>query len=143
MGKLLWETIQRTTTGPIMAEEKFETELFPNVLADLQAKYKLEWDGEEPIMTDPDVADAVFEAGKELLLEVGLFCKNTRRIVKFTQEEIEEAICTARHEVTLGYDRQAITLSPRAPGDDQHPYTFFPAGALTKDVELYKNHADL
>jgi methylamine--corrinoid protein Co-methyltransferase len=116
MGRLLWEAIARSTTGPIMSEEKFETELFPAVLADLQAKYRIEWDPDEPAMIDPDMADAVFRAGKELLLEVGLYCKNTRRIIKFTQEEIEEAICSARHEVTLGQDRQAITLTPRAPG---------------------------
>lgn len=141
MGRLLWEAVQRSTTGPIMSEEAFETELFPNVLADLQKKYRIEWDPDEPVMTDPELADAIFQAGMELLLEVGLYCKNTRRIVKFTREEITEAICTARHEVTLGQDRQAITLSPRAPGDERHPYTFFPAGALTTNVELYKNHA--
>jgi hypothetical protein len=141
MGRLLWEAIQRSTTGPIMSEDKFETELFPAVLADLQSKYKIEWDPDEPVMIDPDMADAVFQAGKELLIEVGLYCKNTKRIIKFSEEEIAEAICTARHEVTLGQDRQAITLRPRAPGDEQHPYTFFPAGQLTKDVELYKNHA--
>jgi methylamine--corrinoid protein Co-methyltransferase len=77
----------------------------------------------------------------ELLLEVGLYCKNTRRIIKFTQEEIHSAIQSARHEVTLGSGRQAITLAPRAPGDEQHPYTFFPAGALTTDIEKYKNYA--
>jgi methylamine--corrinoid protein Co-methyltransferase len=141
MGRLLWEAIQRSTTGPIMSEEEFETELFPTVIADLQSKYRIEWDPGEPVMADPDLADAVFQAGKELLLEVGLYCKDTRRIIKFTPEEIEEAIVSARHEVTLGKDRQAITLSPRAPGDEQHPYTFFPAGALTTDVELYKNYA--
>ncbi len=141
MGKLLWEAIQRSTTGPIMEEEKFETELFPTVLADLQSKYEIEWDGEEPVMTDPDLADAIFQAGRELLLEVGLYCKNTRRIIRFTQEEIAEAVCSAKHEVTLGQDRQAITLTPRAPGDAQHPYTFFPAGALTTNVELYKSYA--
>jgi methylamine--corrinoid protein Co-methyltransferase len=141
MGKLLWEAIDRSTTGPLMTEEKFETELFPTVLGDLQAKYKIEWDPDEPVMIDPDMADAVFQAGMDLLLEVGLYCKDTRRIIKFTQEEVLEAIRTARHEVTLGSDRQAITLSPRAPGDAQHPYTFFPAGALTKDVSLYKDYA--
>lgn len=141
MGRLLWEAIQRSTTGPLMPEEKFETELFPTVLADLQAKHKIEWDGEEPIMTDPGLADAIFQAGKELLLEVGLYCKNTRRIVKFTEDEIEEAISTARREITLGSGRQAITIKPRAPGDIQHPYTFFPAGALTTNLELYKNYA--
>ena len=39
MGRLLWEAIQRSTTGPIMLEEKFETELLPNVLADVQARH--------------------------------------------------------------------------------------------------------
>ncbi|MBW2725178.1 MAG: monomethylamine:corrinoid methyltransferase [Deltaproteobacteria bacterium] len=141
MGKLLWEAIERSTTGPLMSEEKFETELFPTVLGDLQAKYKIEWDPEEPVMIDPGMADAIFQAGMDLLLEVGLYCKDTRRIIKFTQEEVLEAIRTARHEVTLGFDRQAITLSPRAPGDAQHPYTFFPAGALTKNVDLYKDYA--
>ncbi len=141
MGKFLWEAIERSTTGPIMSEEKFETELFPTVLADLQAKYKIERDPDDPIMIDAGMADAIFQAGMDLLLEVGLYCKDTRRIIKFTQEEILEAISTARHEVTLGHDRQAITLSPRAPGDEQHPYTFFPAGALTKNLDLYKTFA--
>ena len=94
-----------------------------------------------PAMIDPDMADAIFEAGKELLLEVGLYCKDTKRIVKFTQEEIEEAIVTAKHEVTLGQGRQAVTLSPRAPGDEQHPYCFNQAGAFTTDVDLYKQWA--
>ncbi|MBW2288697.1 MAG: monomethylamine:corrinoid methyltransferase [Deltaproteobacteria bacterium] len=141
MGKFLWEAIQRSTTGPLMSEEEFETELFPTVLGDLQKKYRIEWDPDEPCMIDPDMADAIFQAGKELLLEVGLYCKNTKRIIKFSQEEIEEAICSAKHEVTLGHGRQAITLKPRAPGDEQHLYTFFPAGQLTTDVQLYKNHA--
>ena len=117
MGKLLWEAIQRSTTGPMMTEEKFETELFPTVLGDLQKKYRIEFDPDEPAMIDPELADAIFEAGKELLLEVGLLCKDTQRIIKFSQEEIEEAILTARHEVTVGHGREAITLSPRAPGD--------------------------
>ena len=141
MGKLLWEAIQRSTTGPMMTEEKFETELFPTVLGDLQKKYRIEFDPDEPAMIDPELADAIFEAGKELLLEVGLLCKDTQRIIKFSQEEIEEAILTARHEVTVGHGREAITLSPRAPGDRQHPYCFNAAGIITTDTQLYKQHA--
>ena len=141
MGKLLWEAIQRSSTGPIMTEEKFETEFFPTVLAEVQTKHKIECNPDEPVMTDPDLADAIFQAGLEFLLEVGLYCKDTRRIVRFTQEEILEAIATARREITLGSGRDAITLKPRAPGDEQHPYTWFPAGALTKNVDLYKSYA--
>ena len=141
MSRLFWEMLDRTTTGPIMREEEFETELFPTVMADVVDRHKISWDPDEPIMFDPAMADEIFQAGVELLLEVGLYCKDTRRIVKFTEQEIREVIGSAKHEVTLGKDRDAITLKPRAPGDRQHPYTFFPAGAVTKDVGFYKQHA--
>jgi methylamine--corrinoid protein Co-methyltransferase len=141
MSKLLWEAIHRSSTGQIMSEEKFETEFFPNALEKIRAKHQIECDPEEPVMIDPAVADAVFQAGLEFLLEVGLYCKDTKRIVRFTEEEIRETIATARRTITLGSGRDAITISPRAPGDEQHPFTWFPAGALTKNVELYKYHA--
>jgi methylamine--corrinoid protein Co-methyltransferase len=141
MGRLFWEILDRSTTGPIMREEEFETELFPTVMADVVARHKISCDPDEPIMADPGMADAIFRAGVELLLEVGLYCKDTRRIIKFTEDEIKEVINSAKHEVTLGRDRDAITLKPRAPGDRQHPYTFFMAGAMTKDVSFYKQHA--
>jgi len=141
MGRLFWEILDRTTTGPIMREEEFETELFPTVMADIVDRHKIARDPDEPIMSDPAMADEIFLAGVELLLEVGLYCKDTKRIVKFTEDEIEEVIRSRRHEVTLGKDRDAITLKPRAPGDLQHPYTFFPAGALSRKVDLYKQYA--
>ena len=141
MGRLLWEVIERTVTGPVMPEEQFETELLPSALGSIQAKHRIEWDPDDPVMTDPALADAIYAAGRELLLEVGLYCKSTKRIVKFTEAEIDAAVRGARHEVTLGQDRQAITVRPRAPGDAQHPYTFFSAGTMTTDVELYKYYA--
>ena len=141
MGKLFWEILDRTMTGPIMKEEDFENELFPTKMAEIVAKHKIEYDPEEPIMSDPGMADEIFQAGLELLVEVGLYCKDTKRIVKFTEEEIKEVIQTRKSEVTLGKDRDAITLRPRAPGDKQHPYTFFPAGGyLISDLNLYKLH---
>jgi len=141
MSRLLWEAIHRSSTGQIMTEEKFETEYFPTVLEEIRARHQIEWNPDDPVMTDGDLADAVFQAGLEYLLEVGLYCKDTKRIVRFTEEEIRESIAAARRTITLGSGRDAITISPRAPGDEQHPYTWFPAGALTRNVELYKYHA--
>jgi methylamine--corrinoid protein Co-methyltransferase len=82
MGRLFWEMLDRTTTGPIMKEEEFETEFFPSRIAEIVAKHKIERDPDEPIMSDPAMADEIFQAGVELLLEVGLYCKDTKRIVK-------------------------------------------------------------
>ena len=112
MGKLLWEAIHRSSTGPLMSEEKFETELFPTVLGDLQAKYKIERDPDDALMIDPGMADAIFQAGFDLLLEVGLYCKDTRRIIKFTREEVLEAIATARADIEDG-NSWIFELAPR------------------------------
>ncbi len=98
-----------------MKEDEFENEFFPNKNSGNCSKYKIEYDPDEPIMADPSMADAIFQAGLELLLEVGLYCKDTRRLVKFTEEEIKEVIATRKSEVTFGKDRDAITLKPRAP----------------------------
>jgi len=141
MGKLFWEIVDRTMTGPIMKEDEFENEFFPTKIAEIVAKHKIEYDPSEPIMSDPGMADEIFQAGLELLVEVGLYCKDTRRIVKFNEEEIKEVIRTRKSEVTFGKDRDAVTLRPRASGDKQHPYTFFPAGVMTKDVNHYKLRA--
>ena len=141
MGRLFWEILDRTMTGPIMKEDEFENEFFPDKIAEIVAEHKIEWDPDEPIMSDPSMADEIFKAGIELLVEVGLYCKDTKRIVKFTEEEIKEVIRTRKSEVTLGKDRDAITLKPRAPGDEQHPYTFFPAGIPTRDLNVYKQYA--
>jgi len=141
VGRLFWEILDRTMTGPIMKEEDFEVEFFPQRIAEIVARHKIEWDPDEPVMADPGMADEIFQAGIELLVEVGLYCKDTKRIVKFTEEEIKEVIRTRKSEVTFGKDRDAITLKPRAPGDKQHPYTFFPAGIGTSNLDLYKRHA--
>lgn len=141
MGRLFWDIVDRTMTGPIMKEDEFENEFFPTKIAEIVARHNIEYDPEEPIMSDPGMADEIFQAGLELLVEVGLYCKDTKRIVKFTEEEIREVVRTRKSEVTLGKDRDAITLRPRAPGDKQHPYTFFPAGILTRDVSKYKQYA--
>ena len=102
MGRIFWDILDRTTTGPIMREEEFETELFPTVMADIVARHKIACDPDEPIMSDPDMADEIFQAGVELLLEVGLYCKDTRRIVKFTEAEIKEVIHSRNFRASLG-----------------------------------------
>ena len=65
MGKLFWEIVDRTMTGPIMKEDEFENEFFPTKIAEIVDKYKIEYDPDEPIMADPSMADAIFQAGLE------------------------------------------------------------------------------
>jgi methylamine--corrinoid protein Co-methyltransferase len=52
-------------------------------------KYKIEADYEDLVVND-DTADDVFNAGVELLSEVGVYQMDTQRVIKFSKEEIME-----------------------------------------------------
>ncbi|MEX2752449.1 MAG: monomethylamine:corrinoid methyltransferase, partial [Candidatus Freyarchaeota archaeon] len=97
----LWDVLERSQTGPLMKEEEFETEFFPTKIREIVAEHGIKYDPNEPVMTDTSMADEVFEAGLELLLEVGLYNKDTKRIVKFTEEEIKEVLASRRRELVL------------------------------------------
>ncbi|MEM1717822.1 MAG: monomethylamine:corrinoid methyltransferase [Thermosphaera sp.] len=135
---LLWEVLERSQTGPLMKEEEFETEFFPSKIREIVKEHGIKYDPEEVVMTDANMADEIFEAGLELLLEVGLYNKDTKRIVKFTEEEIKEVLATRKRELVLGEGRDQIVLRPRKPEDREPPKTFLPAGILTSNIELYK-----
>ncbi len=134
----LWDVLERSQTGPLMKEEEFGTEFFPTKIREIVAEHGIKYNPEEPVMTDLSMADEVFEAGLELLLEVGLYNKDTKRIVKFTEEEIKEVLATRKREFILGEGNDQITLSLRGPEDKKPPKTVFPAGMVTSNTELYK-----
>jgi len=141
MGKLLWEILERAMTGPVMKEDEFETEFFPKKIKEIIAEHGIKYDPENPIMTDPSMADEIFQAGIELLTEVGLYCKDTKRIVKFDEGEIKEVIKTRKTEVTLGIGRDRFTISPRGPEDKKPPKTFYMAGWMGSDLKVWKDAA--
>jgi methylamine--corrinoid protein Co-methyltransferase len=54
---------------------------------ELKQKYGLDFKGEF-VPTDKDMMEKLFTAGFEMLLECGIYCTDTHRIVKYTEDEI-------------------------------------------------------
>ena len=69
-----------------MKAEDFDIE-FAVKLRELVAKYEIQYIP-ELFVIDDKMADAVFNAGVELLADTGLYHLDTQRVVKFTKEEI-------------------------------------------------------
>ncbi len=138
MGHLLWEVLERTRTGPIMKEDEFENTYFPTILKKLVQDYKIKFDG-EPIMSDAAMADAIFEAGIQLLVQCGLYCKDTKHLVKFTENELKEVVKTRKHEVEWGTGRDILRMHIRAPEDKQHPYCLNAGGWMGSDVGQWRD----
>jgi methylamine--corrinoid protein Co-methyltransferase len=52
--------------------------------------------------TDNSLADAAWQAAVDFVVDMGCFCLNRERVVKFTEEEVKTAIRSMEKEVVMG-----------------------------------------
>lgn len=74
---------RRAETGSICPTKKFDLDVFYPQVQKLIQEYDIKYDPDILIPTDDSLINDVFEAGKELLLDVGVLCTDTERIIKF------------------------------------------------------------
>lgn len=112
----------RSLTGPVMKSDEFDLE-FSMKVRELVAKYDIKYNPEE-LVVDDATADAVFQAGVELLAEVGLYHFDTERVIKFTREEIEQVAKEYRQNPgkhTFGTGKDQVTVEYRTSTDSRPP----------------------
>ena len=106
-----WEVVERCSTGQRMKESDYDTLLWKSV-SKLTGKYDIKFDPDQIIPQDDALADRAWQAGLELFLEVGFYCLDTRRIVRFTRDEVEQRLATAPDSYVWGQGKdQGITTA--------------------------------
>jgi len=129
MGKRrIWDIWRRCETGPICPERKFETKILWPKVNELVKELDLKYDPENLIPTDLSLMDDVFKAGFELLLDVGILCLDTERIIKLEEHEVKEAVRTLRSTYTLGEGKDATTYVHRELADKRPPHVHYGPG---------------
>ena len=103
----------RGETGPITFQKEFDTKVYWPRLKELTKKYGIEYAQGKVVPTDDDELDAIWNAGKELLLDVGILNVSTERRITFTEEEVDAALENLPTQVTLGEGQDAITIPHR------------------------------
>jgi len=132
------EVIDRALKGSFCSEKDFDLKVFVPKLREVIKKYEIEYDPENPIPSDNDLADRVFKAGVELYANVGTYCTDTERIIRFTEEEIKEALVTAPSAPVFGEGKEAKALVARKPESDILPWCFIGAGgAAISNEQLF------
>jgi methylamine--corrinoid protein Co-methyltransferase len=116
----VFETYDRARTGPKFDEEEWDRRLTYQTAKKLKEKYKLEFDRSKIVPTDTDMIDRLFQAGREMLVEMGVYCMDTGRVIKYTEDEVMMAVAGAPKQLTLGEGCDARMLAPRS-FDDPHP----------------------
>ena len=79
------EIIDRALKGPFYSEKDFDLKVFVPKLREVIKKYEIKYDPENPVPSDNDLADRVFKAGMEFYANVGTYCVDTSRIIRFTR----------------------------------------------------------
>jgi methylamine--corrinoid protein Co-methyltransferase len=115
-----YEFYNRAKVGEKCTQDDWDLMKIPMKAMELKQKYGLDFKGEF-VPTDKDMMGNLFKAGFEMLLECGIYCTDTHRIVKYTEDEIWDAINNVQKEFTLGTGRDAVRVSKREIGDKKKP----------------------
>jgi methylamine--corrinoid protein Co-methyltransferase len=99
-----------------MKENDFDMKLFQTTTK-LCKEYSLKFDKDIIVTADDKMADAVFEGGMRLALEMGMLSVTTNRLIQFDEAELHLALKVAPKEMILGVGKDARTMRARRFGD--------------------------
>lgn len=117
----VFDVYDRAKTGPKLDEKEWDYKVIPQTAARLKKKYNIKMDKKTIIPTDKELIDNLFKAGKELLVECGIYCIDTGRIIKYTEDEVNAAIASAPKRAIYGEGKEAVELVPRSYMDKKAP----------------------
>jgi methylamine---corrinoid protein Co-methyltransferase len=126
------EIYRRATTGEICSEKDFDLKRFVPAVRSLVKKHGIKYDPATPVPSDDDLAERVWQAGRELFLEVGVFCTDTERLIRFDPVELDQALAHAPRPVVLGTGQHSKVIPVRRPEGSTLP--FFSLGACGQGV---------
>jgi len=112
---------ERCLKGPVMKSDEFDMG-FSMKVRELVSKYNIAYNPEE-LICDDATADAVFQAGVELLADIGLLNTDTNRVIKYSREELDQLVSEcykspSKAEFGSGDDKMTIEFRT---GEDTRP----------------------
>ena len=144
-----WEVVDRAVnSGPLTKVEEFEKRLFKKTLECVK-KYEIRYNPDTPVVSDDVMVSRLFEAGVELYKEMGAYCLNTQRVIRFDEAEIRQELrelSLVPSEIIVGDGSETRRLQKRISGSKIAPLVI---GAFIEDnphegrdfVQMYKSVA--
>ncbi len=140
----LFEFWSRAETGPVCFEDEFYGKVYWQKLKDITQKYEIQYQPKEMIPLDDEMIDRLWQAAIELVLEVGVLCVDTKRIIQFTEQEIKDVLDNIPDHFSLGRDKDCQTFYHRGIEDyDALKHPVFATGRILGPIseDLYEKIA--
>ncbi len=123
-----WEVMDRCDSGPLHKEKQFDMQL-ARAARKQAAAFDIRFDAETVIPDDDDLADRLYQAALSFFVENGVYCRNTGRLVRFSRQEVEEAVQNAPRSITYGQGKDTAVMTSRQVEDEKPPFiTMTPVG---------------
>jgi len=135
----LLEIYQRSRGGEFMKEVEYDLKLSRRV-QELIQEYEITYDPGLVCPSDDAMADRVFEAGLQLLVDVGAYHLDTQRVMKFSKAEVLDALRQAPDSIRLGEGRDMVVAKHRGVEDPNPPLNLTgPAGQACSEEYYLPN----
>jgi methylamine--corrinoid protein Co-methyltransferase len=131
------EVIDRAVTGQLMSDQDFYLKHYVPKLQKVIQKHRIKYNSDIPLPSDDALADTVFDAAVEFFSEVGAYCPDTSRVLRFSKEEILQAAREAPPEATFGEGPDHKVMKSRKPDDHSEPWYHLGGGIYTTSEEIF------
>lgn len=135
----LTEICRRAQTGPRMQQESFDLDAVYATARKLCEQYDIVYDPANPVPSDDDLADRVYRAAVDFVAEVGVYCPDTGRVVRFTRHEATGAIANAPGRCLMGEGKDRRLWTPRKPDSNTRPWYHVGTGIVNTDQRIALN----
>ncbi len=115
------EILDRAKNGVECKKNDWDMEHVVLPVMKLVKKYDLKWDKQQVVPRDTNLIDRVFQAGLELAVSSGVYCISTKRIIRFSEDEIMQAMHAVPQTLQMGEGTDACTLYARRIQDKRKP----------------------
>lgn len=120
MGLTLSEILLRSKEGPIVEEKQFDLSIFKKT-QELKKKYEITYNPDKILDLTGSIADRVFQAGRELFIDIGAYCTTTRRAIKLTEKELDDSVADSPAEIELGEGKDKVKMVHRSVEGTEDP----------------------
>lgn len=117
----VYDVYDRAKTGPKMDESDWDRKVIPQTAQKYKEKYGIKMDKKTIIPEDKELCDKLFNAGLDMLVDAGVYCIDTGRVIKYTRDEVLQAIENAPDHFQFGEGKEAHNVTPRSYEDSTAP----------------------